>query len=57
MVCLSWLACFLYWKPTFCGVYSNSEKVLRSVYKFGMVYTSVIDVFTFAQIGHKSILN
>ena len=48
----------IYWKPTFSGVYSNFERFLTSVYKFGMVYTSVyIDVFAFAQIGNISIVN
>ena len=29
----------IYRKPTFSGVYSNFERFLPSVYKFGMVYT------------------
>ena len=32
-------------KPTFSGVYSNFERFLHSVYKFGMVYTLVYRYF------------
>ena len=31
----------IYRKPTFCGVYNNFERVLPSLYKFGMVNTLV----------------
>ena len=35
----------VYRKPTFSGVYSNSESFLLSVYNFGMVYTLVYRCF------------
>ena len=35
----------IYRKPTFSGVYSNFERFLPSVYKFGMVYTLVYRCF------------
>ena len=35
----------IYGKPTFSGVYSNSEIILPSVYKFGMVYTLIYRCF------------
>ena len=47
----------VYQKPTLSGVYSNVASFLPSVYKFGMVYALIYDVFIFAQIGHNSILN
>ena len=35
----------IYGKSTFSGVYSNSEIILPSVYKFGMVYTLIYRCF------------
>ena len=35
----------VYRKPTFSGVYSNFERFLPSVYKFGMAYTLVYRCF------------
>ena len=35
----------IYRKPTFSGVYSNFDRFLHSVYKFGIVYTLVCRCF------------
>ena len=45
-------------KPTFSCVYSNFERFLPSVYKFGMVYTLVYRYFfIFARIGENFVEN
>ena len=45
-----WIICedktfttYVYWKPAFNGVYLNLDSFSPSIYKFGTVYTSLLD--------------
>ena len=47
----------VYRKPTFSGVYTHFESFLTTIYKFGMVYSSLIVVLKFVLIGPSFMKN